>query len=60
MPLVHFPFRLKPVRQVCTLLATALMPPIVRALGNLFFKTHAFVHVQNGRGNFFVSTSYFS
>ena len=45
MPLVDFPLCLIPVRQVRAVLAAALMPQLVGALGNLFFQAHGFVYV---------------
>ena len=44
MPFVHFPLRLKPVGQVCTVIVTTLMPQLMSALCNLFFQADALVH----------------
>ena len=47
MPFIDLAFRLKPVGQVVSVLATALMPEFICPLGNLFFQTHVFVHMEN-------------
>jgi len=50
MPFVDFTLRPQPVGQIMTMLAAALAPKLVGSLCNLFFRTHAFVHSQNGSG----------
>ena len=51
MPLIDLAFRLKPVGQIAPVFATALLPEFMRALGNLFFDAHIFVHVEEWRGS---------
>jgi len=52
MPFIDFSFRLKPVGQVVSVLATTPMPKFIRSLGNLFFQAHVFVHMENRFGGF--------
>ena len=47
MPFIDLPLRLKPIGQVAPDFAAALMPQLVRSLGNLLFQTHVFVHMEN-------------
>jgi len=51
MPLIDFAFRLKPVREIAPVFATALLPEFMRSLGDLFFQTNVFVHLKNRRGS---------
>jgi len=37
MPLIDLAFRLKPVGQIAPVFATALLPELMRSLGDLFF-----------------------
>ena len=52
MPLIDLAFRLKPVGQIAPVFATALLPELMRSLGDLFFQTNVFVHLKNRRGSF--------
>ena len=50
MPLIDFPFRLKPVFHFASRLAFAVVPEFVCPVGNLFFQTHIYIHVKDGFG----------
>ena len=47
MPFIDLAFRLKPVGQVVSVFATALMPKFMRPTGNLLFQARLFVNMEN-------------
>jgi hypothetical protein len=47
MPFVEFPFCLKPVCQIASVFAVALLPKLMRPLGDLFLAAQILVHVKN-------------
>src|SRR5258705_10482099 len=47
MPFVDLPFRLKPVCQIVSEFAIAMLPKLMRPLGNLFLATQVLVHMKN-------------
>ena len=46
MPVVDFSFRLKPVVQVASVSAAAVLPNLMRALSNLLLQAHILVHLK--------------
>ena len=53
MPFIDLPFRLKPVAQIMSMFAAFLLPKFMRALGDLLFQTHIFIHIEDWLGSFF-------
>ncbi len=51
MPFIDLALGSKPVAQIAPVFATALLPEFMRALSNLFFEAHVFVHVEEWRGS---------
>ena len=46
MPFVDFPFCLKPVCQLVSVSAIAMLPKLIRPLGDLFLAAQVLVHVK--------------
>ena len=54
MTLSDRPLRSKPVGRINPLFATALLPNFMRPLGDLFFQTELFVHLEHRCGLFVI------